>query len=90
MQPQKPPNGTKAGPFSIELEGLGSHGHLIAFRLGVRREGATTGLTAVALRAGVIEATLDDILILVAVWTIWMLHAAILTRLFPFRHSPAR
>jgi hypothetical protein len=35
-----------------------------------------------------VEAALDDILVLVAMRTSWMLHTAMLTLLFPFRHSP--
>ena len=87
MQAQEPPNGTKAGAFEVELERLAFHRHVLAFRLGVRREVAATHLTAVALGAGMIQAALDDILVVLAIWAVWLFHRPILTWLFPFRHS---
>ncbi|HEU5377469.1 MAG TPA: hypothetical protein VFV38_18765, partial [Ktedonobacteraceae bacterium] len=85
---QEAATGPKTGPFPGALEGLGPHGHVIAFGLGIGGEGAAARLTARALGAWTIETTRDDVLVLVASMVAWPLHPPFVSLLCSFRHSP--
>ncbi len=93
MQSQQPTNRSQASAFQIQLEDLPSEGLVVACGLGVGGEIVAAGLRAEALRASAIEAALDDVVVLLAVWASWILHKgyaiiALLLSLLPSDQNP--
>src|SRR5215831_8338569 len=74
--------------LQIQLERLLAQGQIVAMWLRGTCEIAATGLTAIALRFGMVQAALNHVLVLVAGRASWIIHVRIITLLSQLRHSP--